>query len=172
MFLSAYCCLRPWGGFGTCESRAEINQREKKAPTWTQDWLQKQTTRLRTSVEELGSDSVGRFWEEQASTDMILGAKGNLAIRHKNCMNVSLVEQLCWMGVRGVRRWPGRSWRTAADYTPTTHIPTHRYSTLTKQEWNLKFLKFEPENRSLEFGLVENVLHLDLIIESQYLNPE
>ena len=24
------------------------------------------------------------------------GAKGNLAIRHKNCMNVSLEEQLCW----------------------------------------------------------------------------
>ena len=107
--------------------------------------------RLRTSVEELGSDSLGRFWEEQASTGMILGAKGNLAIRHKNCMNVSLEEQLCWTGVRGVRRWPGRSWRTAADYTPTTHIPTHRYSTLTKPEWNLKFLKSEPENSSLEF---------------------
>ena len=33
----------------------------------------------------------------------------------------------------------------------TTHIPTHRYSTLTKPEWNLKFLKSEPENSSLEF---------------------
>ena len=55
-------------------------------------------------MEELGSDSVGRFREEQASIGMILGAKGNFAIRHKNCMNVSLEEQLCWTGVRGVRR--------------------------------------------------------------------
>ena len=112
------------------------------------------------------SDSVGRSWEEQylvsqASTRM-MGAQWHLEeIGHQKWMNVSfwgaaLLDKECKVS--------GADQAGAGRLQLTTHIPIHRYSTLTKQERNFWNLNQKIANWNSDQSLAQNVLYLDLVI--------